>query len=84
MANKFRQQRAAFVKPIATLHYRPGIFAGGRTRGSSLIVPIGSRVSTFLGCALLTGDLLSCALLTCDFAGAPRFALAGGVSTDCR
>ena len=73
--------------------YRPGTFAGGRTAGSSLIVPIGSLVSTSLGCDLPTGDLLggdllSCDLLTCDVPTcdffAPAFALAGGVSTDCR
>ena len=64
--------------------YRSGIRAGGRTRGSSLIVPVGSRVSTFfavpLSCALPVSALLTCALPAPPFA----FALAGGVSTDCR
>ncbi len=42
--------------------YRFGTDAGGRTRGSSLIVPVGSRVSTFFsaffGCVLPAADLL--------------------------
>ena len=39
--------RAGGVRQADRSNYRPGIFAGGFTRGSSLIVPVGSRVSTF-------------------------------------